>query len=483
MLLSALNMARGQTSYTYRYWTDNNAAGVVTGTATGEKSFDVDISNLSVGLHTLHLQAQSNKGVLSSVQTQFFAKMGGTTAATGQYWFDNDATSKKTVAGTGTISIDASALSTGLHALHFHTLSSDGVPSSVQTQFFVKLADNKNVKAQYWFDNDATTLHTVETMNSTIDIDVSELEPGLHAIHFQTISADGILSAVRTEYLYIKANILAKIWIDSNTADTKTYVLTGDPIVIDVRKLSVGMHKLTVTLINPDGQTIGTQTVEFEVEPRMKTITLTAELMAFSCDEDLDFTGTKGLRAYTAAGFNKKSNDVNMYRVNDAPAGTGLLLRGKAGTYEVLCTPSDSYYANLLVATLEDTPLTAEADGYVNYVLAMEDGKVGFSKATNGSVSYAESAYLRIPSGEATDASRLNIVIVSDEPGDVNNDYVVDVADIASIISVMAGDATVALAIAADVNDDGVVDVADIATVIGIMAENARRAEDLTVEE
>ena len=53
--------------------------------------------------------------------------------------------------------------------------------------------------------------------------------------------------------------------------------------------------------------------------------------------------------------------------------------------------------------------------------------------------------------------------------GDVNGDAVVDVADIASIISVMAGSAGDSPA-AADVNGDGTVDVADIATVISIMA-------------
>ena len=56
--------------------------------------------------------------------------------------------------------------------------------------------------------------------------------------------------------------------------------------------------------------------------------------------------------------------------------------------------------------------------------------------------------------------------------GDVNIDGVVDVADIASIIDVMAGERENA---SADVNGDGVVDVADISSVISIMAENSRR--------
>ena len=58
--------------------------------------------------------------------------------------------------------------------------------------------------------------------------------------------------------------------------------------------------------------------------------------------------------------------------------------------------------------------------------------------------------------------------------GDVNGDTVVDVADIASVISAMAkgtGPQSGTAPNPADVNGDGVVDVADIATIISIMAK------------
>ena len=65
------------------------------------------------------------------------------------------------------------------------------------------------------------------------------------------------------------------------------------------------------------------------------------------------------------------------------------------------------------------------------------------------------------------------VIIATPPPkGDTNGDNVIDVADIATIISVMAGGAGIAnpLQQMADVNEDGIVDVADIATVISIMA-------------
>ena len=57
--------------------------------------------------------------------------------------------------------------------------------------------------------------------------------------------------------------------------------------------------------------------------------------------------------------------------------------------------------------------------------------------------------------------------------GDVNGDGTVDVADISSIISVMAGSEEYENA---DVNGDGTVDVADISTVISLMAGKSRKA-------
>ena len=60
--------------------------------------------------------------------------------------------------------------------------------------------------------------------------------------------------------------------------------------------------------------------------------------------------------------------------------------------------------------------------------------------------------------------------VKSYQTGDVNHDNLIDVADIAQIIDLMAGCECIP-SDEADVNGDGVVDVADIATVISIMAK------------
>ena len=64
----------------------------------------------------------------------------------------------------------------------------------------------------------------------------------------------------------------------------------------------------------------------------------------------------------------------------------------------------------------------------------------------------------------------------------MNGDGNVDVADIATIIDVMAGKGDAATEKAADVNGDGNVDVADIATVITEMAARARLQQTVIEE-
>ena len=80
------------------------------------------------------------------------------------------------------------------------------------------------------------------------------------------------------------------------------------------------------------------------------------------------------------------------------------------------------------------------------------------------------------------------ITIMPSKPGEVNNDFTIDVADIASVIDVMAsGDVNINpnpnlntnLKVKADMNKDGVVDVADVAAIIDEMAANARKERSM----
>ena len=126
------------------------------------------------------------------------------------------------------------------------------------------------------------------------------------------------------------------------------------------------------------------------------------------------------------------------------------------------------------------SPLTARLRGTYtpfslyagDYVLAQQNGQWGFLRVEESTELSPFNVYATLASQEAFIPLELPN---TDIKGDVNSDGKVDVADIASIISVMANGEESA---AADVNSDGKVDVADIATVISIMAEASRQLQN-----
>lgn len=362
VLLALIGSARGQT-YSYRYWLDNNPATLQTGSANGETTIEIDISRLVIGsVHALHLQGFDSENKWGPVRTTYF--------------------------------------------------------------FLAKQSDTESVTARYWYDNDEITAQTASTTNGLIDFDISRMDVGIHAIHYQTFNAAGEASPARTTYFYMDelqlATLLCRIWIDDDEDTAVTVGLSGEDIVIEAEDISVGIHNLYVVLLDSYGQWLAEGTATFEVKEPMVTITLNSLIETFSSGKDLDFSGVPGLRAYTATGFHRLDGDVMMSRVDDVPAGEGLLLMGEPGTYEVPVRKSYSYYANLLVATPDTTVIAQTSDGYANYLLSFKDGFAGFCRAEDGSILTAGKAYLHIPSGEVSETRRVKIKF-DDNPNAVDS--------------------------------------------------------------
>lgn len=137
----------------------------------------------------------------------------------------------------------------------------------------------------------------------------------------------------------------------------------------------------------------------------------------------------------------------------------------------------------IFVAAALPHPATGDNTGYW-LVLSMRDGSTAAHP-------YADRPTITIKNGlftvktatnttdyPATSIDRFRLTDSYVEPrlnGDVNGDGSVDIADIAAVISVMAGEAPFPEGEAgseyeADVNGDGAVNVADIAAIISVMA-------------
>lgn len=355
MLLVLTGSAKGQTAYSYRYWFDNDDMAVHTGSASGETTIEIDISTLAKGsVHALHLQGLDARNKWSTVRTQYF--------------FITD----------------------------------------------WRESDTQSATARYWFDDDETTALTASTVHGTINLDIAGLDYGIHSVHYQTFNAKGDASPVHTQYFYKKNelardNMSCRLWIDDKEDDAMSFGLMDD-IIIMAADLVAGTHELHVVVLNAEGEELAEGMTTFEVDAlRSITITLQAPIATFSNEHSLDFGGIEGIKAYTATSFHKWTGNVLMSRVDDVPAGEGLLLVGEPGTYEVPVLQSYSYYANLLVGTPEATVIAQTAEGFDNYLLSFRDGEAGFFLADDGSTLAAGKAYLHVPSAEAAGARRLKI--------------------------------------------------------------------------
>ncbi len=113
------------------------------------------------------------------------------------------------------------------------------------------------------------------------------------------------------------------------------------------------------------------------------------------CSEyDLDFTNVEGIKAYTATGYDNVDKTIWLTRVMKVPAGTGLLVKGDAGTYKIPHAQVQAYYVNMFVGNLGETISIGETDGdKTNYYL-----KDGTFKSVNGNANIGKNkAYLQLP--------------------------------------------------------------------------------------
>lgn len=137
-----------------------------------------------------------------------------------------------------------------------------------------------------------------------------------------------------------------------------------------------------------------------EMEPDDVVITLKGNQATFCSESDLDLSGISGLKAYIAGGFNPTTGSIILTQVDEVPAGTGLYLKGKAGSYTAKARKTKMYVTNLLVGVTEETFLYSfsgsGSDTHINFILANGDKGICFYPATNGILA-AGKAYLSLP--------------------------------------------------------------------------------------
>ena len=216
-----------------------------------------------------------------------------------------------------------------------------------------------------------------------------------------TYSETNVSGKTETFNVIEGANVTLTFTPASNYALT-TLTVDGVDKLADVSDGSLTISNVTANT---------TVIAAFSYAGDVATVTITdAGVATFCSDKDLDFSEVPGLRAYTGAGFNTSTGNLVLLEVTDVPAGTGLLVKGAAGSYEIPSKASASIYANLLVGVTSATALSQTDGGYTNYILGKKSDVVGFYKVDDaGGDLPAGKAYLRIPTPTA--GARMTIAL------------------------------------------------------------------------
>lgn len=456
LLLAGLcSIARGQTSL---YWFDDNHEAVMTSSVKNGR-INVDCSALTQGMHTLHYLYQTAQGVQSSTYSLAFFVNRQLKGATAEYWTDHYFTSRKqTTVVDGTISLNLDTLKAGLHTINYHQLSANGVASSVYSHAIYVPGRSVAAKGEYWFDTDFEGRRQLVLSSKAVSIDLDGLSPGLHALHYHALTADGTASATYTKLF----------WIVGEAATLCAYHWWVNDLTDSIKNVPFQGGVAARTTLSLDAPLLPLRTVSFHFE------VADGKPMVYAKNTlNLVLDGTDGSST-------RLERDYVDYRVAE-PVDATLLLPDAPQTvarpeglkwFRVEAAKGDS------LAFKASTACTMQLFSATGTELWLGSGdgvkKFGGCRADDG-----KTFYLALHDVTDTKATEVTVSYQWESAaitGDVNGDLTVDVADIATVIDVMANGAgaTSTLRQAADVNGDGTVDVADIATIIDEMAARAR---------
>ena len=165
-------------------------------------------------------------------------------------------------------------------------------------------------------------------------------------------------------------------------------------------------NRMNATLYVPYGKKSVYQDAPYwrdfnSIESIAPDVTLTigsAGVGTFASPYDLNFAGITGMKAYIASGFKPSTGKLVLTQVDEVPAGTGLYIKGTAGTYTIPVQETDMLFMNFLIGVTEDTQVSPTTDTNTNFILANGAHGIGFYTLSKTGNIAAGKAYLSIPS-------------------------------------------------------------------------------------
>lgn len=349
------------------YWFDNETDLRSMDITTGIQMLDA--SHLLDGLHTLHYQVICSDGTITSAASTIFMRMNVTIedsavlAKSLRYWFDNSNDVKLTEITGETQLLDASALLDGLHTIHYQVVDENGEVGCLSSSIFMKMdimtSENRTSakKQRIWFDNDKNTLLETDIAGGTQVLDASQLQMGLHTVHYQLIDDNGDVSAPHTALFMKTENLLGDgdnsitgyiYWLnDKSEGYTKVNI-----------KQPVSPYNL-VSLLPVPKAPIRSSSFQFEVKDNVPIIYAKNDLhvrfedaRGYWTDDSRSFidysvsqqiTGFKQLLS-TQSFTRPNTNEIEWFRFDAAPGDTIAFKASQATTVQVFAPSGKEIY-------------------------------------------------------------------------------------------------------------------------------------------
>ena len=201
------NDVTSKTIKEHQYWIDGKIEARVT---QEQQPSTIDIQTLKPGLHSFTVRVKDNTGMWSSQVAKYFivptteTSVGDKSIVLHQYWIDGKLDAIVS-SETQPSQIPISTLKPGLHSLTVRVKDNTGLWSSQVAKYFVLKDDDVMEEAtitryMYWFDDATADFKTgpLTSASGTMDIDISDVEAGIHTLWWRCGDSKGAWSEPRS---------------------------------------------------------------------------------------------------------------------------------------------------------------------------------------------------------------------------------------------------------------------------------------------
>ena len=201
------NDVTGKTIKEHQYWIDGKIEARVT---QEQQPSTIDIQTLKPGLHSFTVRVKDNTGMWSSQVAKYFivptaeTSVGDKSIVLHQYWIDGKLDAIVS-SETQPSQIPISTLKPGLHSLTVRVKDNTGLWSSQVAKYFIVKDDDMMEEAtitryMYWFDEETADFKTgpLTSASGTMDIDISDVEAGIHTLWWRCGDSKGAWSEARS---------------------------------------------------------------------------------------------------------------------------------------------------------------------------------------------------------------------------------------------------------------------------------------------